>query len=291
MVETLAKWAEQVAEDLNRRSASIEIWNHFYIDLTHVFANSAEALRGSRVLLTNDGKLAQALSNDSDDKDSEGSARRRKRMTGAVFLPSTRPPSDPNTEIADSGKPADSDVDDELLTRIPKSLHRFVQLVNSKLNCSRRIDDSEVRRFFVDNQLVNQFQTEDIQRLLANLTAHPGPGKNPDKRRMAALQFAFELAGRGQRRADLTEMQFRIPCRGGQWVRATRAYFGTTWLGTRGRQLAELIETTSSFCEDHHKIGENTLADFAEWPARCKSARTFDPISAPNHRVSYWFLV
>jgi len=264
--ETLAEWAEQVANNLNQRSAAIKTWNNFYHDLKNTFDDSSEVLQGRKLLLTNDGSLAPTLVHEANDAQSASAARRKSRATRAIFLPSTRPLSDLAIGEEDSDDPEETEAEVELEAKIPKSLVRFIQLVNPKLQCAQRVDDTGVRSFLIDNRLVSRFQTEDLQRLLANLTTHPGPGKNPNKRRMAALQFAFELSGRGKRRTDLTEMQFRVPSREGQWIRATESYFGAAWPGTRGKQLAELIDLTRSVCDEHQQIWQNTLSDIGNWP-------------------------
>ncbi len=263
--ELAAKWAERFAHELQARAVAIEPWNSFYADLITLFSDAPEALKGRTLLLTDHNKLAPTLKEATAQGTDSQTPRRQAHINQTVFLPNTqvKPIGVVDGEVTDDESEAANE--EYLASRIPKSLERFIRILNTNLACASRSDESGVRRFLIENRLVNQFLTEDIQRLLANLTANPGPGKNPNMRRMEALRFAFDLSAQGTKTAELGEMPFHVPTQSKRWVRATRAFFGATWPSTRGKELGELVEATKQTSADLRSVGENMLIDLREW--------------------------
>lgn len=265
--EVLAEWAEKVANDFLATHTPTKTWNDYYEDLTVLFADNADELRDKKILLTADEQLAHTMTGDSEEDESD-SRPHRKTRSRAIFLPNTRSQQSTDTELDDSVNVEPDSSETLLVEEMPPSLNKSIQLVHSKLSCAQRKDESGVREFLINHGLVYRFQTEDLQRLLANLTAKPGPGANPHKRRMEALRYAFQLSDQGRRGSELHDMRFHVPARNGEWIPAREAYFGSEWPGTRGADLEELIDVAQSASEELGHIGEAMIANFASWPSK-----------------------
>lgn len=266
--ETLADWVEQVASDLLKNHVAIKKWDRFYTDLICLFSNKADVLRKKRILLTGNDKLAQAMEDYNEEEDAENELDRKKHRSQAVFLPNTR-----SSKIAESPNEEDDETDIELEYEMPSSLSGSIQLIHNQLACAQRKDESGVRKYLISNRLVNEFQTTNLQRLLAKLTANPRSGKNPNKRRMRALQFSFEISERGKHLAELRAMPFHIPNKAGEWIPARQAYFGSDWPGTRGAELRGLVDAASSTSNEIEEIGNATLAETKTWTTNQNEAK------------------
>jgi hypothetical protein len=269
--ETTANWVEKFAAHLQASGDSIVGWDAFYQDIAALFRDSPRALQGCRILLTEDNKLAPTLTHALAEASDTKARSRQARRDRAIFLPNTQKAQGREGDGETLRGEDELDYENDLSLQIPKSLERAVQIVNKNLACASRNDNTGVREFLIENRLVNQFLTEDIQRLLAQITTIPGRGSDPDKRRLQALRFAFELSGRGAKTAELADMPFHVPTKSNQWVRATRAYFGRSWAGTRGKELAELLKATEHVSEELRAVGENVLREVPDWSGLAKA--------------------
>ena len=242
--ETRADWIEAAAKELHARSARPATWDRFYGDLVEIFEDEPDAIRGTRILLGDDGEL-HASPTDANDVDQP-----------YVFFPPARERTDEDDEV-------EGDFD----LKPPASLRKSLILMSEELSWNRQEGRvrraTPARRFMVDNKLVKRFKTVDLLEHVARALAR---SRSKTVAR-DALRFAFNLhsSTRNVRRQDLRGLDLRVPC-GDTWRRATDALFCRGWATPNADALAELIERGAAASSDLANLRSHLLAAPGDWP-------------------------
>ncbi|WP_432833095.1 sacsin N-terminal ATP-binding-like domain-containing protein [Dactylosporangium sp. CA-092794] len=238
--ERLANWVEAVMAILLAERRPVRDWEDAYTDLAILFARAADALRGRKVLLTDDWELRPcAAATRTNDPAATAAA--------TPFFPPARQRVDDEDEID-----ADADLD------LPKSLARRVFYVHRDLTWYANGQQTRARRFLQSNNLVRRFDMRSIlDHVRGELSRSRSVGIARD-----ALHLAFNLirAG-GFGKVDLKGLGLRVPTAGGAWAAASSCYFSAGWPpDTNGDDLSTIGGTPEERSPELHNLGRHLLA-------------------------------
>ncbi|MBY3315076.1 sacsin N-terminal ATP-binding-like domain-containing protein [Rhizobium laguerreae] len=226
-----------LAQDLHNRNCPISEWDRYYAALPDLLLGAGARLQGRPILLTDRGDLAAAEGGAS----IETSKGRRRLST--VFLPARRSTAEPIV--------------------LPMAVQRRMTYLHGELACV--LDGANPgRKFLTGASLVRDYDRREILRVMAGVIADPGQAKDPEQARWEALNAIMTICtSDGQGLADATEINLRLPTRGG-WHRASEAFFGQ-WPGTRSDELDELFEKAAPVSEELRALSDLRLVPYGEW--------------------------
>ncbi|MER5842036.1 hypothetical protein ABT099_17355 [Streptomyces prasinus] len=234
-----AEWTETVARSLlGGTEPAGQVWADFYSDLSHAFARDQGALRGRRIILTQDMRLRSAL----------GSRTGSGGQDATVFF---------------HPEPDDT-ADGDAVTRVPgdlKALRRRIAFTHPAITW-----DTAGRGFLERNELVRPYQLDRVFDALDDLLSdHSSEALSRD-----ALTFAFRqypLLTQAQR-GRLARIPFRLPpADTGRWDRAARCSFSPAW-GTEGaRRLERFLAEGGSRIPALAAQRDHWISGPDDWPA------------------------
>jgi len=247
---TTAGWIEEIAVALKGGRSAAAAWLEFYDDLAVIFAATPSALEGRRILLTEEGDLAEC-----------GGRGRilAGRSRPVVFFPATL------GTVGDEGEEEGPGVHG----RVPSSFSRRIAFMHHGLTWTtfnretRAREMRPSREFLAAKQLVRPYQAEDVLLLVRDIV------RDSNDRRIHADALRFVLAqarGRGlPAEPPLASLGLRVPTKSGRWIRASEATFSAEWPGTNGQLLEQVLEAWDDDAS-MQRIRETLIAPPDVWP-------------------------
>ncbi|MFD8597859.1 sacsin N-terminal ATP-binding-like domain-containing protein [Kitasatospora sp. NPDC059646] len=227
---------------LPRPGESVEIWDGLYSDLAELFRLDYGALRGRRLLLTDDGTLGRC---------NGGAATAAGRGRAGARREAFFPPA----AGADGG------------IAVPDVLRKRLFHLHPALACTAERGERALaaRQFLRWHDLVRPFDPEQLLEHVKLALAE----SNSQRLRSQALRFVFRLhRAHPSTRHLVAGLGLHVPTAAGPTVLAGAAVFGAGWAGTHGDDLAAVVEEGRQVSADLRWTVDRLLAPPSEFVGR-----------------------